>query len=45
MQIIFRGKDTGEREQEYVTKFANPFPAAVRGKNFLNFPMLMYSMG
>ena len=31
VQIIFRGKDTGEREKEYVSKFANPFPAAVRG--------------
>lgn len=31
VQIIFRGKDVAEREAEYVEKFANPFPAAVRG--------------
>ncbi|MCJ8740472.1 hypothetical protein PDJAM_G00059290 [Pangasius djambal] len=32
VQIIFRGKDNqGEAEAEYVEKFANPFPAAVRG--------------
>lgn len=32
MQIIFRGKDNqAEAEAEYVEKFANPFPAAVRG--------------
>lgn len=33
VQIIFRGKeDQNEREMEYVDKFANPFPAAIRGK-------------
>lgn len=33
VQIIFRGKDNQkEAEAEYVEKFANPFPAAVRGK-------------
>lgn len=32
VSIIFRGKDDqAEREEEYVEKFANPFPAAVRG--------------
>ncbi|XP_061781302.1 propionyl-CoA carboxylase beta chain, mitochondrial isoform X1 [Nerophis lumbriciformis] len=32
VQIIFRGKDNqAEAETEYVDKFANPFPAAVRG--------------
>uniref|UniRef100_H3CMG9 Propionyl-CoA carboxylase beta chain, mitochondrial n=1 Tax=Tetraodon nigroviridis TaxID=99883 RepID=H3CMG9_TETNG len=32
VQIIFRGKDNQtEAEAEYVEKFANPFPAAVRG--------------
>ena len=33
VQIIFRGKENqAEAEAEYVEKFANPFPAAVRGK-------------
>uniref|UniRef100_A0A6Q2Z2C8 Propionyl-CoA carboxylase beta chain, mitochondrial n=1 Tax=Esox lucius TaxID=8010 RepID=A0A6Q2Z2C8_ESOLU len=32
VQIIFRGKtNQAEQEAEYVEKFANPFPAAVRG--------------
>ncbi|KAK3561369.1 hypothetical protein QTP86_032120 [Hemibagrus guttatus] len=32
VQIIFRGKENqSEAEAEYVEKFANPFPAAVRG--------------
>ncbi|PIO31102.1 hypothetical protein AB205_0209210 [Aquarana catesbeiana] len=32
VQIIFRGKQNqAEAEAEYVEKFANPFPAAVRG--------------
>lgn len=32
VQIIFRGKeDQEEREAEYIEKFANPFPAAIRG--------------
>jgi propionyl-CoA carboxylase beta chain len=34
VKIIFRGqhgKDAKEREAEYIDKFANPFPAAVRG--------------
>uniref|UniRef100_A0A8C3KW02 Propionyl-CoA carboxylase beta chain, mitochondrial n=1 Tax=Chrysolophus pictus TaxID=9089 RepID=A0A8C3KW02_CHRPC len=30
VQIIFRGKET-DAEAEYVDKFANPFPAAMRG--------------
>lgn len=30
MQIIFRGKEANA-EEEYVDKFANPFPAAMRG--------------
>uniref|UniRef100_A0A8C5JPJ1 Propionyl-CoA carboxylase beta chain, mitochondrial n=1 Tax=Junco hyemalis TaxID=40217 RepID=A0A8C5JPJ1_JUNHY len=30
VQIIFRGKEANA-EEEYVDKFANPFPAAVRG--------------
>lgn len=34
VQIIFRGKENqAEAEAEYVDKFANPFPAAVRGKS------------
>lgn len=33
VQIIFRGKENqAEAEAEYVEKFANPFPAAVRGQ-------------
>ena len=32
VQIIFRGKENqAEAEAEYVEKFANPFPAALRG--------------
>jgi len=31
VSIIFRGKGSVEQEQEYVDKFGNPFPAAVRG--------------
>nr|WDE40207.1 propionyl-CoA carboxylase beta chain [Tegillarca granosa] len=31
VSIIFRGKNQAENEAEYVEKFANPFPAAVRG--------------
>ena len=34
VKIIFRGKEgkSGkDREAEYIDKFANPFPAAVRG--------------
>lgn len=30
VSIIFRGKGSEEQEQEYVEKFSNPFPAAVR---------------
>lgn len=34
VQIIFRGKENqAEAEAEYVEKFANPFPAAVRGQS------------
>ncbi|XP_060082662.1 propionyl-CoA carboxylase beta chain, mitochondrial-like [Ylistrum balloti] len=31
VSIIFRGKDQEKNEAEYVEKFANPFPASVRG--------------
>ena len=34
VKIIFRGKkgdEAKEKEAEYIDKFANPFPAAVRG--------------
>ena len=32
VSIIFRGsKNQEQQEQEYINKFANPFPAAVRG--------------
>ena len=31
VSIIFRGQGSAEQEQEYVDKFGNPFPAAVRG--------------
>jgi propionyl-CoA carboxylase beta chain len=34
VKIIFRGKqgkDVKDQEAEYIDKFANPFPAAVRG--------------
>ena len=31
VSIIFRGKGSEEQEQEYMDKFGNPFPAAVRG--------------
>jgi propionyl-CoA carboxylase beta chain len=31
VSIIFRGKGSGQQEQEYMDKFGNPFPAAVRG--------------
>ncbi|PAA93733.1 hypothetical protein BOX15_Mlig032628g1, partial [Macrostomum lignano] len=31
VKIIFRGKDQAQAETDYVDKFANPFPAAVRG--------------
>merc|ERR1712062_802096 len=31
VSIIFRGAGSEEQEQEYVEKFGNPFPAAVRG--------------
>ena len=33
VSIIFRGKDQAKNEAEYIEKFANPFPAAVRGKS------------
>ena len=36
VSIIFRGKDQAKNEAEYVEKFANPFPAAVRGTHCLN---------
>merc|ERR1711974_429926 len=31
VSIIFRGKGSAEQEQEYMDKFGNPFPAAIRG--------------
>ncbi|KAI0221083.1 Propionyl-CoA carboxylase beta chain, mitochondrial [Lamellibrachia satsuma] len=31
VKIIFRGKDLADKEQEYINKFANPFPAATKG--------------
>ena len=31
VKIIFRGKDLADKEQEYIDKFANPFPAATKG--------------
>jgi len=31
VSIIFRGKGSVEQEKEYVEKFGNPFPAAIRG--------------
>lgn len=31
VSIIFRGKGSEKQESEYVEKFGNPFPAAVRG--------------
>lgn len=32
VKIIFKGtKDIDEKEEEYIDKFANPFPAASRG--------------
>ncbi|XP_077987376.1 propionyl-CoA carboxylase beta chain, mitochondrial-like [Glandiceps talaboti] len=31
VKIIFRGQQAEEAEKEYIEKFANPFPAAVRG--------------
>lgn len=31
VSIIFRGKGSEAQEQEYVEKFSNPFPAAMRG--------------
>jgi propionyl-CoA carboxylase beta chain len=31
VKIIFRGKEAELREKEYTEKFANPFPAAIRG--------------
>ena len=35
VQIIFRGDPQAQqaKEAEYVEKFANPFPAAIRGKS------------
>lgn len=34
MEIIFKGHENVEAAQaEYIEKFANPFPAAVRGRN------------
>ena len=37
VQIIFRGDPQAQqaKEAEYVEKFANPFPAAIRGKYVL----------
>lgn len=34
MEIIFKGHENVEAAQaEYIEKFANPFPAAVRGRD------------
>lgn len=34
MEIIFKGRENVEAAQaEYIDKFANPFPAAVRGRD------------
>ena len=42
MKIIFRdGKEAGEREREYIEKFANPFPAATRGQCLVEIWVLM----
>lgn len=42
VQIIFRGKENqAEAEAEYVEKFANPFPAAVRG-SFVSSPVFVF---
>lgn len=42
VQIIFRGKENqAEAEAEYVEKFANPFPAAVRGKSAFFFLLFL----
>ena len=36
VSIIFRGsKNQQDQEAEYVEKFANPFPAAVRGQSHI----------
>lgn len=33
VSILYRGqKDVEKYEQEYIDKFSNPFPAAVRGQ-------------
>ena len=33
VSILYRGKsDVTQYENEYIDKFSNPFPAAVRGK-------------
>ena len=44
VKIIFRGKDVKEKETEYVEKFANPFPAAIRGVNLVS-ACLRYESG
>lgn len=37
VQIIFRGKENqAAHEAEYIDKFANPYPAAIRGKFLLS---------
>lgn len=40
VQIIFRGKDVEAKEKEYIELFANPFPAAVRGEQYLCPPVI-----
>ena len=36
VSILYRGKENVQQyEQEYIKKFGNPFPAAVRGKVIL----------
>lgn len=45
VQIIFRGKENqAEAEAEYVEKFANPFPAAVRGKQCHTFYSSLWAL-
>lgn len=45
VQIIFRGKENqAEAEAEYVEKFANPFPAAVRGEQCHTFYSSLWTL-
>lgn len=42
MSIIFRGQDVEAKEEEYIELFANPFPAAVRGRLFQSIAYLVH---